>query len=102
MACEQKKEKKQDEIMTTKTSAFSRKPQGGEGRKPEGGGPPSFEKLLAEMDSNGDGKLSKSEVKGPLETDFYKLDTDKDGFISKTELEHAPKPERGQRPPKSK
>ncbi len=57
-------------------------------------GPPSIEKLL-EMDTNKDGKLSKTEVKGPLSDQFSEIDTDKDGFLSKTELENAPKPPRG-------
>lgn len=55
---------------------------------------------IFKMDTNGDGKLSKSEVKGPLERDFAKIDSNGDGFISKTELENAPKPEHGQRPPR--
>lgn len=57
-------------------------------------GKPSVENLLAEMDVNKDGKLSKDEVKGPLANDFSKIDTDNDGFLSKEELENAPKPER--------
>jgi Ca2+-binding EF-hand superfamily protein len=47
------------------------------------------------MDANGDGKLSKKEVKGPLQRDFAKVDTNEDGFITEKELENAPKPERG-------
>ncbi|TLP79162.1 EF-hand domain-containing protein [Maribacter sp. ACAM166] len=54
--------------------------------------PPSFTELLKQMDKNEDGKLSKNEVKGPLKNDFAKIDTDKNGFISKKELENAPKP----------
>ena len=46
------------------------------------------------MDSNKDNKLSKKEVKGPLKDDFSKVDTNKDGFITKEELKKAPKPER--------
>ncbi len=61
------------------------------------GGPPSSEQLFAQMDSNKDSKLSKSEVKGPLANDFAKIDADGDGFITKTELDKAPKPN-GQRP----
>lgn len=56
-----------------------------------------------EMDTNNDGLLSKSEVKGPIVNDFDKIDTNGDGFISKIEFEAAPKPERagqgGGRPP---
>lgn len=58
------------------------------------GGQPNVEQLIAQMDANKDGKLSKDEVKGPLKTDFSKIDTDEDGFLSEEELENAPKPER--------
>lgn len=56
--------------------------------------PPSFSELLKEMDANEDGKLAKSEVKGPIKNDFAKIDTDEDGFITEKELKNAPKPER--------
>ena len=58
------------------------------------GGQPSVEKLMTEMDSNKDGKLSKDEVKGPLAKDFSKIDTNDDGYLSKEELKNAPKPNR--------
>ena len=58
------------------------------------GGQPSVENLLTQMDANKDGKLSESEVKGPLKNDFSKIDTDDDGYLSEEELENAPKPER--------
>lgn len=58
------------------------------------GGQPSVEQLLTQMDANKDGKLSEFEVKGPLKTDFSKIDTDDDGYITEEELEKAPKPER--------
>ncbi len=54
--------------------------------------PPSTEELIKMMDSNKDGKLSSKEVSGPLKDDFAKIDTDKDGFLTKAELEKAPKP----------
>lgn len=41
-----------------------------------------------------DGKLSTPEIKGPLKEDFAKVDTNKDGFTTKEELNKAPKPER--------
>ncbi|WP_340154750.1 hypothetical protein [uncultured Winogradskyella sp.] len=57
-------------------------------------GRPSVSELLNEMDANKDGKLSKSEVHGPISNDFSKIDTNNDDFISKEELESAPKPDR--------
>lgn len=61
---------------------------------------PSAEQLFARMDSNKDNKLAKSEVKGPLARYFSEVDSNGDGFITKTELENAPKPPHrgGQRP----
>lgn len=50
---------------------------------------------IFEMDTNNDGILSKSEVKGPIADDFDTIDTNGDGLISKAEFEAAPKPERG-------
>jgi hypothetical protein len=58
-----------------------------------GGEMPSVSELFAEMDSNKDDKLSESEVKGPLQNDFSKIDINSDGYIDKDELENAPKPE---------
>jgi Ca2+-binding EF-hand superfamily protein len=55
---------------------------------------PSFEQLLKNMDSNEDGKLSKSELKGPLNNQFEKADTDEDGFVTKEEFENFPRPKR--------
>jgi hypothetical protein len=55
---------------------------------------PSVAGLLSEMDANNDEKLSKSEVHGPLLNDFSKIDKDNDGFLTKEELESAPRPER--------
>ncbi|WP_117880870.1 CREC-EF hand family protein [Aureibaculum luteum] len=55
---------------------------------------PTYSELLKKMDANEDGKLAKAEVKGRLEENFDKIDTDKDGFISEKEFENAPKPER--------
>lgn len=73
--------------------------------RPQGGGqhePPTFVKLLAEMDANEDGKLSKSEVKGPLKKEFATIDTNEDGFITDEEFEKAPKKQqKGQRPPRN-
>lgn len=63
-----------------------------------GGERPNLETIFAQMDANKDGKISKSEAKGPLSQDFSKIDTNEDGFISKEELKNAPKPNRQQRP----
>ncbi|MBK8500910.1 MAG: EF-hand domain-containing protein [Saprospiraceae bacterium] len=65
------------------------------------GGPPSFSQLLSQMDANEDGKLSQSEVSGPLQRDFLKMDSNADGFITESELENAPRPQRGPHPPKN-
>lgn len=60
-------------------------------------GPPSIDQLF-ELDQDGDGKLSKSEVKGRIANDFDKIDADGDGFLTREEVENAPRPRRGQRP----
>lgn len=78
---------------TTETTASSATQ-----KRSQQGGPPSYSKLLTEMDANKDGKLSESEVQGPLQNEFAKIDSNSDGFISETEFENAPKPQRGQRP----
>lgn len=60
--------------------------------------PPTFSELLKEMDKNEDGKLAKSEIKGPLKKGFDEVDTDKNGFISESEFKKAPKRQRKERP----
>ena len=62
-----------------------------ESKKEEHKKHPTFEQLLDKLDTNKDGKLSKAEAKGPLSHLFDKIDADKNSFISKTELENAPK-----------
>ena len=52
--------------------------------------------MLSRMDTNKDGKLSKDEVRGPLQDMFDKLDTDSDGFLSPAELAKAPQRKGGQ------
>lgn len=59
--------------------------------------PPTFSQLLKEMDKDEDGKLSKTEIKGPLKDNFDKIDADEDGFITKEELQKVSN-NRGQRP----
>jgi len=46
---------------------------------------------FAQMDRNQDGKLSKSEVRGPLANDFDRIDANGDGYISKSELPKKPR-----------
>ena len=55
---------------------------------------PSVEDLINEMGTNKDEKLSEFELRGPLVNDFSKIDKNNDGFLTKEELENAPKPER--------
>ena len=73
------------------------RPHGQRGQRGDRTEPPSVEQVF-KMDVNNDGKLSKSEVKGRLLERFTDIDTDKDGFISKTEFSNAPKPKRRPRP----
>ena len=43
------------------------------------------------MDKNNGQKVSKEEVHGPLGRDFDRLDMDKDGMLTKAELENIKK-----------
>ncbi|APQ19016.1 EF-hand domain-containing protein [Maribacter hydrothermalis] len=54
--------------------------------------PPTYAKLIKEMDKDEDGLLSKEEVKGPLKENFSEIDTNEDGYISEEEFDNAPKP----------
>jgi Ca2+-binding EF-hand superfamily protein len=54
--------------------------------------PPTSSELIKQMDSDEDGQLSKSEVKGPIKNDFDTIDKNEDGYLSKEELDNAPKP----------
>jgi len=58
--------------------------EGQQGDQP--GPPPSFDQL----DTNGDGQLSKDEVKGPLADDFDRFDANGDGVLSEDELPAPP------------
>lgn len=55
---------------------------------------PSVDAIFEKMDANKDGKLAADEVEGPLKEKFTVIDADADGFITKEEMEHAPKPEK--------
>jgi Ca2+-binding EF-hand superfamily protein len=55
-------------------------------RATRNGKKPEFKNVLARVDTNNDGKISKSEAKGPLVNAFDKLDADGDGFITEKEF----------------
>ena len=57
---------------------------------------PNLEELFSHFDANKDNKLSLDEVEGPLKKEFKRMDTNKDGYLTKVEL--IKKPE-GNRPP---
>jgi hypothetical protein len=59
---------------------------------------PSSTQIISELDSNEDGKLSKSEVKGPIANDFRNIDRNHDGFLTLEELNKAEK-NQNNRPP---
>ncbi|WP_372757337.1 DUF1566 domain-containing protein [Mariniflexile sp.] len=67
--------------------------QGEQRQRPQSEERPTIAEMLSEMDSNKDGKLAESEVKGPLKKDFSKIDVNHDGYIVEEELNKAPKPE---------
>ncbi len=55
------------------------------------GGQPDPAQLFARADKNGDGKLTKDELPGPLAERLMKADADGDGAVTKAELEEARK-----------
>jgi hypothetical protein len=55
-----------------------------------------FDTIIKDLDKNHDGKISKSEARGLLADDFDQLDTNKDGFIDRQELEKACMPRTGE------
>jgi Ca2+-binding EF-hand superfamily protein len=55
---------------------------------------------MARLDANSDGKLSMDEVSGRLKENFSRIDSNGDGFITKTELE-TNRPKGGLGPPRS-
>lgn len=76
-----------DDLKIQHQAGGNRPPRGG-----AGGQRPSSADLMTRMDANGDSKLSKSEVRGPLQDDFDQLDTNGDGFLSLSELNNAKPP----------
>lgn len=64
-------------------------------RGPRKGGKPDIDKMFAEMDANDDGRLAKIEAKGRLVEDFDRIDADGDGYVTKEEMQNAPRPTRG-------
>jgi Ca2+-binding EF-hand superfamily protein len=45
--------------------------------------------ILERLDTNRDGKISREEAKGPLANQFDRLDTNRDGYLDKSELRRA-------------
>ncbi len=60
--------------------------ESGGGPRAESSGRPNPEQLLKMMDTNGDGKIERSEARGPLQNDFDRADRNKDGFLTVEEL----------------
>lgn len=57
----------------------------------------NMDEMFARMDTNGDNKLTKDEMKGRMAERFDSIDLDKDGYITKEEMAKAPRPEGGRR-----
>ena len=81
----------------TKSIGCGIKAGGSDARRGGPKGPPSPEKILADMDANKDGKISKDEARGPLAGDFERLDADKDGALTVAELSKIKPRERAER-----
>lgn len=84
-------------------SCASQKNQNATDRRSEGrsAGPPTYSQLLEEMDTNKDGLLATAEVRGPIAREISKIDSNGDGYITRAEFENAPRPQRGQGPPRN-
>ncbi len=91
--------KSQKDAVAEKPVQQMEKPNDLEERK----GPPDEDRMVDrfnKMDINGDGRLSKNEIKGPMLEKFDRIDTNNDGTLSLEELKKAPRPPKGQRPRK--
>ncbi|MEL0613929.1 EF-hand domain-containing protein [Marinomonas arenicola] len=55
-----------------------------------GGQPPKDPPSFAQLDTNGDGVLTKDELRGPLADDFDRFDTDNSGTLTEDELPAPP------------
>jgi len=87
-----------DGAITKEELVEARKRFAGGGRGQGGGrGMPDPEQMFKRFDKNSDGKLSKDELPPQLAERLLKADTDKDGAVSKSELEEARKKFAGQR-----
>ena len=72
--------------------------QGRQGRQgPPEGRRPSAKQLVKMMDTDGDGKISKEEARGPLQDHFDQVDSNEDGLLTLKELRNAKPPNRGGR-----
>jgi hypothetical protein len=61
-------------------------PQGRPGEMRNQNGQPNPAELMRQMDTDRNGKISKTEARGPLQQDFDRIDTNGDGFIDAEEL----------------
>lgn len=91
VSCKSQQQKADENVDSTPERTETRTQQGEENQQEERGVLPSADILIRSMDVDGDGKLSRTEYRGRLAERFDDLDTDSDGFITKTELENAPK-----------
>ena len=64
-----------------------RGPGGPGGPGGAGGGPEAFVDRMMQLDKDGDGKISKSELPERMQRIMERADEDKDGFISRKEVE---------------
>ena len=58
-------------------------------------GNPKLDQLFVDLDENKDDRISKNEVRGPLQNDFDRLDQNNDGYLTRDELSSTPPPPNG-------